>query len=166
MVEDKSVALRNGTMAIALRYKGVHETTENWGPEVKRFLAAAKLKAPAPWCAAFVNCSAEEAAKALSIVSPLEAVPLQAYVQSYADYGKKKGWAAKTPQPGDLFCLWYPKLGRYGHIGIVTEVHATKKTFGTIEGNTDDDGSREGDSVWTKTRPITPNVLFLRYTVA
>ena len=156
-------SLRAAALARALSLVGVHETSENWGPEVKEFLAAANVKSPAPWCAGFVNFCAQKEAEKLGLVSPLEAVALQAYVQSYADYGKKHGWVvqAKDAQPGDLFLLYYDSLHRYGHIGYVTEMKG--RFFSTVEGNTNAAGSREGTLVAKKNRPVSANVLFLRW---
>lgn len=154
---------------LAVSKVGVHETTDNWGPEVKAFLAAAKIHEPAPWCAAFVNWCAENAAKQLGVVSPLEAVPIQGYVQSYYLYGKKNGWIvpASEARGGDLFLVWFPSLERYAHIGFVTRVWHDQGIFTCIEGNSNSGGSREGVEVVRRRsdrpRRITPNIVFLRW---
>lgn len=157
--------LKAETLALLLTQEGEHEVGENWGPKVKEYLAAANVRNPAPWCAAFVNWGAEKTAAKLGVKSPLEQVPLQAYVQSYVDHGKTNGWVVKKEQvaPGDLFCVWHQSLKRYGHIGMVISVDLKKGTFQAIEGNTNDDGSREGYEVAKRTRTITGNILFLRW---
>ena len=154
--------------------KGVEETSPNDSPAIRAYLAEAGIEVPAPWCAAFVNWCARKAADAHGVHSPLEDVPLEALVQSYVDYGQRHGWIiddeqADAVKPGDLFCLWYPHLnggrGRYGHIGFVREVPALHdgERFGTIEGNSNTDGSREGTKVVAKQRPVTGRTLFLRW---
>ena len=56
-------------------------------------------------------------------------------------------------QAGDLFTLYYRRLGRVGHVGIVGGMIG-KNTIMTYEGNTNEGGSREGDGVFRKARPI------------
>lgn len=137
----------------------------NWGPEVQAFLFAANIKVPAPWCAGFVNWCAEEAAYDKQTTSTLEDVPLQAYVQSYADWAEiQDRFITKFEAgPGDLFILYYTSLGRYGHIGFVIEVNEEEGWFTTVEGNTNDEASREGFKVATRRRAITDRVKFIRW---
>lgn len=158
-------ALADRTLEIAKKEVGVAEEKENWGKRVAEYLKEAQVKTPAPWCAAFCNWVAKRAATDLGIDSPLEKVPLQAYVQSYFDYFNKQGKVvpAAKAKPGDLIVLWYPSLKRYGHIGIVEKVDVKKGIAYTIEGNTNAAGSREGEQVAAKQRPITANVKFLRW---
>jgi hypothetical protein len=153
------------TVEIALSQEGVHEVGENWGPKVKEYLAAASVDNPAPWCAAFVNWCAEQAAKELEVKSPLELVPNQAYVQSYVDYAKAHGWVVdrREARTGDLICVWHQSLKRYGHIGLVTGWTTDSKLIRTIEGNTNDDGSREGYEVAKRDRTPTTSILILRW---
>lgn len=149
---------------------GVRETYENgkwtnWGPEVKEFLFAAGLTKPAPWCAAFINWCGEQAAYDHGVISPLEKVKIQAYVQSYADWAEAKSRfiSAEDTGPGDLFVLYYPSLKRFAHIGFVMEVNEDEAWFTTIEGNTNDDAVREGYEVAKRRRTITPRVKFIRW---
>lgn len=144
---------------------GVREESENWGTEVKDYLAAAGIWVPAPWCAAFVNWCAESAARLLGLSSPLEEVVLQAYVQSYFEWAQdgERLISAEEAGPGDLFLLWFPRLGRYGHIGWVDEVREHHGDYLTIEGNTNAAGAREGLYVMERIRPITRAVKFMRW---
>jgi len=137
----------------------------NWGPEIKQFLYAAGVNNPAPWCAAFVNWCAEQAAKDHDMPSRLEEVPLQAYVQSYYDWADKENLFIDPERagPGDLFVLYYPSLKRYGHIGFVKEVNVDEGWFTTIEGNTNDDAAREGYEVAERKRTIKSTTRFIRW---
>lgn len=137
----------------------------NWGPEIKQFLFAAGLSTPAPWCAAFINWCAEQAAVDKNTTSALEDVRLQAYVQSYADWAENnnKFIPKDDAGPGDLFILYYPSLERYAHIGFVDEVNEEEGWFTTIEGNTNDEASREGFKVASRRRTITSRVKFIRW---
>jgi hypothetical protein len=164
--------LRDVTLYVASDYEGAHEVGDtNSGPAVDLFLKAAQLRPGNPWCAAYVNFCAQEAARRLAVASPLEDVPLQGYVQAYVDYGRAHGWVvpAAEARAGDLFALYFESEGRYAHIGFVTKVDARAQTFRTIEGNTTPNAAtaaqdRNGGEVARKARAITPRVVFLRWT--
>lgn len=159
--------LRLTTLEVARGYLGVRERGgENRGPEVTEFLRRANIHVPAPWCAAYVNTCAEIGAEKLGVLSPLEEVPLQAYVQSYYQHFSKLGFIVEPHEvmPGDLFVLWYPHLKRYGHIGFVKDIDVRRNRYTTIEGNTNAAGSREGDGVYSKTRHLGSRVKFIRWT--
>lgn len=147
----------------------VHELKENWSPRIAEYLKEVGVGSPAPWCAAFCNFVARQAAKRLGVESPLEKVPNQAYVQSYYEHGKKLGWIvpAEAAEPGDLFLLFFPSLHRYAHIGLVAtkplQASSDGGEFSTIEGNTDADGGREGIEVARRIRKVTPRVVFMRW---
>lgn len=150
---------------IALAELGVKEEGKaNWGPKVKEYLAAADVTVPAAWCAGYVNWVFEKAAEVTGTTSPLEKVPLQAYVQSYVNHGKANGWVVKDTEAraGDLICVWSSSLQRYAHIGIVTGWSVDGRRIATVEGNTNDEGSREGYEVAKRTRAPSTNVLILR----
>lgn len=144
---------------------GIKETSENWGPRVKEYLAAAGIKVPAPWCGAFVYWTAQKACKVKGVANPLKDIPLKAYVQSYYQYAKAQNKLVpfKEAAIGDIFMIYYPSLKRYGHMGFVYDIDYDKQTIGTLEGNSNSTGSREGNEVVTKTRKWGPNIVFFRY---
>lgn len=163
--------LREKTLEIARSYLGTSEQGgNNRGEQVEEFLRAAKCRPGDPWCAAFVNWCAEKGAQAHNVISPLESVPLQGYVQSYFAWAREHGYVVTVEQalPGDLFCLYYGNLGRYGHIGFVESVDTKRGVFKTVEGNSNSAGTRESfggrDGVVSNTRKLTGNVVFLRWT--
>lgn len=63
---------------------------------------------------------------------------------------KRGEYVKKIPETGDVFLIWFPKLGRPAHIGFVERWG--NRTVITVEGNTNDNGSREGDGVYRKRR--------------
>jgi hypothetical protein len=160
--------LREKTLAIALSRVGIREHGTNAGPEVEAWQRSAKIPKGSPWCAAYVNDCAEEGADALGVVSPLESVPLQGYVQSYYEHFAALGCivAPADALPGDLFVIWYLGLKRYGHIGFVGPdgVSVRLGRYATVEGNTNAAGSREGDRVAAKRRVLGRHVRFIRWT--
>ena len=125
---------------------GVRETGgSNKGTQVEMYLASVGLGPGYPYCAAFVSWVYQNA----NIQ-----VPLSAWVPSYALKDKRiyqRGkFELKTPQKGDVFLIWYPKLNRPAHIGFIEQWK--EKWVLTVEGNTNDSGSREGDGVYRKRR--------------
>ncbi len=120
----------------------------NTGPYVERVLQATHTPKGNPWCAAWVT---DVGTHALGEAWP---VLRTASVQQMAEWAESKGvrYTAK-PRMGDLFCLWFPTLGRYAHVGIVASVNADGSIV-TYEGNTSGAGEREGWLVASKTRKL------------
>ena len=97
---------------------------------------------------------------------------------------------------GDLFGIWYNNLGRIAHVGFIDVPNGTSKYEGesdesrvtsehtairnssfvirnsqtdmlvTVEGNTNDNGSREGIGVFRKYRPLKSIKYIARWTTA
>lgn len=132
---------------------GVVEVGNNWGPMVKMYLAVAGLRNPAPWCAAFVTwCLIEAGADRKKL--PMN--PASTYFWWKWAVDKKRTMI--TPGRGNLF-VWNGKGG--GHIGFITSV--TRGVLATIEGNTNEAGSREGTAVLSKTRKMAQIQSFPRW---
>lgn len=157
-----SLPLGRCVIEYARDFIGLQEHGNNAGPGVEWFQKLGTIRAGLPWCAAFVNGIAEIACAVKDRVSPLEAVPLQGYVQSYFEYGTQQGWLVDEPDLGDLFLVWHPNKNRYAHIGFVQDTITHK--IQTIEGNSNSDGSREGREVAENWRPVTDRLRFLRWT--
>lgn len=58
------------------------------------------------------------------------------------------------PQQGDVFGLYFSNLGRIGHVGFVDQWGGPRGDdwVYTVEGNTNGEGSREGDGVHARRR--------------
>lgn len=149
-------------IASATEGAGESPANSNRGPFVERCLKLTGLGPGYPWCAAFTTM--------IGVTALGERWPVlkSASVQQQAEWAEKAGCrlvAGKAPaQPGDLFCLWYPKLGRWAHVGFVVSVGADGKTIETIEGNTSGSGSREGWMVARKRRVLTAKDRLIRWT--
>lgn len=130
----------------------------NKGPQVDQYLKSVGLDGGYSWCMAFVYWCFNEAAKT---AAPIGATPL------YQTAGVLDAWIHRTknqehtPQAGDIFIM---DLGHgNGHTGIVEKIN-TDGTLGTIEGNTNDNGSREGYEVIRRVRKNTkPIIGYLRF---
>lgn len=156
-------------IAEAKRYLGVVESPKNSnrGTCIDYWIREAGLD-PAgayPWCAAFVGQIGRQA------VGASWPVPRSASVAAIAAWAATKaGVLQSRPRAGDLFLLWSPQLKRFAHIGVITRVRAALNVpgayFETIEGNTNDDGGREGFGVFARVRRDDGKTKFVRWEAA
>ncbi len=123
----------------------------NSGPEVDAYLKSVGLGKGYAWCAAFVYWCYDEVSKSTGIKNP---VYKTAGVMNHWNNtkGKKITSAAAVAnpsliKPGQVFIMSYG--GGLGHTGIVESVNGGYLT--TIEGNTNEGGSREGIGVFRRT---------------
>lgn len=143
-----SLTLREQLVQLAAYHCDVLHSEEsprgsNSGPWVDRYLAAAGLDPGAPWCASFVTYLLKQCGYG---VFPHGAGAVINWAR-WAEAGHK---IVSKPERGDLFFLLH--TDGTGHIGIVLENKG--KTIRTIEGNSNDDGSREGYEVVRHERGI------------
>ena len=132
---------RNSVMMAAYSQLGVHEATgANDGKAVEMYLRSCGLGKGYPWCAAYVNWVFDQA----KIKGPK-------YPARASSWFTQKVIPKEQAQPADLGALYYRKLGRIGHIFIIDR-NPQGNLFFTIEGNTNQAGSREGDGVYRKRR--------------
>ena len=133
---------------------------DNRGPEVGEYLANAGIPVPAAWCAAFVQWISDKAAQINGASNPLDAVAREALVADYVTLAEQRGWIVDGYQVrrGDLMCFRFGNSGRWNHIGIVMDPPIrTPAGWGrvrTVEGNTNQQGVREGDGVFQKMRAV------------
>jgi hypothetical protein len=126
----------------------------NWGKYVKKYLNSVGINFPASWCMAFVYWCVDEACKQLGRANPL--IKTGGVLHQWNEINAK--YKAKTPQTGDIFIMSFGK--GLGHTGFVERVD--ENFIYTIEGNSNDTGSREGIEVCRKQRPI-KNKLIVGY---
>ena len=124
----------------------------NWGIPVRNYLASVGINFPASWCAAFVYWCFDQVSNG---ENPL--VKTGGVLTHWNQADKK--YRVTEPQPGDIFIMDFGK--GLGHTGIVEQADET--FIYTIEGNTNDSGSREGIMVCKKQRPRTKIKGYLRY---
>lgn len=130
------------------KYVGVREKSgKNDGPEVKYFLSTVGLPEGYAWCAAFVKACLLEAG--VETAKVINGMALSCENKKNMVYKGSK--FIKDPQPEDVFTLWYEKLGRIGHTGFFDK-EVNSSIYETVEGNTNEAGSREGDGVYKKRR--------------
>jgi hypothetical protein len=131
----------------------VTETKTNSSPRIDQYLKLAGGSPGMPWCAAFVTWCLYNAGIQLR---HLPKKPKTLSACSYLEWARSIHIATESiehVQRGDLFC-WCNARKWQGHIGFVVE---KKKVFGmwfirTIEGNSNDQGQREGIRVQRRGR--------------
>ena len=151
------------------KYKTVRESPKgsNKGPEVSQWLREVGVNPGLPWCMAFIYGVFDDIAKQLGTSNPL---PKTAGVIAHWDSTDPSirinlGDIIKNPEilkPGMIFVMHRVNAGgqkNLGHAGIVISVDPVKKTFTSIEGNTNDLGSGEGDRVGINLRNLSDPLL-------
>jgi surface antigen len=109
------------------------------------------------WCAMFVSWAFAQAGEPLPAIQGRKGF---AKVAEAFRWGRANGRLARAPRVGDVFLISHD--GDRGHTGIVISVN-NDGTITTIEGNTNIDGSRNGNGVYRRSRKTASiNAGFLR----
>lgn len=139
-------------LAVAITQLGKEEIPRgsNWGDVVKGYLASVGIDFPASWCMAFIYWCFDHTG---------QPNPLAKTGGVLNQYSLRHQNVVVSPQPGDVFIMDFGH--GEGHTGIVEKVDGLN--VHTIEGNTNDTGSREGYEVCRKVRAINKMKGFLRF---
>lgn len=131
---------------------GVRELTgNNDGWAVERYLATTGLKGGYAWCAAFINWTMVNC----GVETPEAAAWSPSWFTDHVIYHRgvlvsgDRGY--HRPDRADVFGIYFTSKNRVAHVGMVWVWNAGNN-FVTIEGNTNEAGSREGDGVYRKYR--------------
>lgn len=125
---------------------GVREATgRNDGPQVEAYLKSVGLGKGYSWCAAFVktgliHCNVPNT---INGWAPTALSWLIIY---------QNGHFAEAPEPGDVFGIYSYSKRRIIHVGFFHRLQG--KSIKTVEGNTNNAGSSNGDGVYERLRPL------------
>ena len=167
---DKPVAvLPELIVQIATKEIGVEENPRgsNRGPRVDQYQKASWLKEKdwGAWCATFICWVVREAMKASKQKFTFNR-PQTAGAYDFRRWSMDQDNSTSTRispgrdiQRGDLIIF------NFSHIAIATGAPDANGRFPTIEGNTNDDGGREGYAVMARTRHISQVRDRIRFTV-
>uniref|UniRef100_Q01VH8 Peptidoglycan-binding domain 1 protein n=1 Tax=Solibacter usitatus (strain Ellin6076) TaxID=234267 RepID=Q01VH8_SOLUE len=159
-------SLLGAVLAIAGGEVGVMEEPpgSNRGPKVNQYLASVGLNAmdgSFAWCAAFVYWCFAQASATLSVPNP--AIRTAGALDVWNLAGPKGFRRVTCAEASDRPALVNPGVifvistgGGHGHVGFVESVSGVVLT--TIEGNTNDGGSREGVGVFRRTARRISNI--------
>jgi peptidoglycan hydrolase-like protein with peptidoglycan-binding domain len=151
-------SLLGSVLAVAGGEVGVMEEPpgSNRGPKVNQYLASAGLNAldgNFAWCAAFVYWCFSQASTALAVPNPAVRTAGALDVWNLAGpkgfrriTGAEASDRPSLVNPGAIFVI--STGGGHGHVGFVESLTGIVLT--TIEGNTNDGGSREGVGVFRR----------------
>lgn len=142
---------------IATSQLGVHEDSgnKNTGPQVNEYLRSVGLNPGYSWCMAFNYWCFNEAAKRMGVPNPL--LKTGGVLRQWNE--RRLKYAQVHPMPGDVFIMDFGQ--GFGHTGIVEKVEGI--WVYTIEGNSNDEGSREGFEVCRRRRIVDKIKGFLRF---
>lgn len=115
----------------------------NCGPDVERYLRSVGVEPGEPWCAAFVSCMLLDSGAARASL-PEEA----ASVHGWLDWATRNGFVRTSPARG--YAGLIIEGPTTGHMVLVNGLLLSGVR--TIEGNTNDDGSRDGYGVFRRSR--------------
>ncbi|MFD2961386.1 MULTISPECIES: peptidoglycan-binding protein [Olivibacter] len=141
-------SLRMHAMHIMLSQVGLKEKGNNGGPAVNAFLKSVGLGTGYAWCMAFVYWCFNEASKDLQKFNPLIKT---GHVLTQWNKVDKSFKILSDPEPGDIFIMDFGNGS--GHTGMITGT-SDNVTVTTVEGNTNREGSRNGDGVYVRTRKM------------
>ncbi len=149
-----------GSGFVGLREEG----GDNRGLMIELFLRGVKQPPGQPWCAAFVHHVGYWSHFDYKAAKSSWPLPATASCYLLGLFARHRGILRQAPRPGDVFLLWSPLHVRFAHTGIVAHVVEEGKTPGgnawfdceTIEGNTNDDGGRDGWGVLRRKRRFYP----------
>jgi hypothetical protein len=127
----------------------------NAGPQVELYLKSVGLAKGYPWCMAFIYWCHQQVSQAQGLKNPL--IKTGGVLRQYNEMPAKNKHS--TPQVGDVFIMDFG--AGIGHTGFVLEVLPNGE-IKTIEGNTNQNGSREGYQVCIRTRKQKTIKAFLR----
>ena len=126
---------------------GVRELTgNNDGSAVEKYLRSTGLGKGYAWCAAFVNWTLKQCGT--------KTCRSAAWSPSWFPKEKviyTRGSIEIRPEKGDVFGLYFASKRRIAHVGFI-DSWTDGSSFVTVEGNTNQAGSREGDGVYRKFR--------------
>ncbi|MEP0873833.1 peptidoglycan-binding protein [Trichocoleus desertorum AS-A10] len=155
---NMSISLNSAVLEYARAHLSQHPREiggQNRGPWVRMYMKGNEGK-PWAWCAGFVTFVLSQAAESLQIDMP---IPGSFSCDTLAAQAKAAGLFVSEAEarrreipPGSLFLVRRTSTD-WTHVGIVAETH--ELLFDTIEGNTNDEGSREGYEVCTQSRGYT-----------
>jgi hypothetical protein len=149
--------LSNKALEVAISQIGQQEKPlgSNWGQPVQSYLASVGIGFPASWCMAFVFWCFKKASEELKINNT--AIKTGGVLKAWNDAPKE--CKSLVPVIGSVFIMDHGK--GLGHTGIVEKFDAVNVC--TIEGNTNDTGSREGIEVCRKVRKRSTIKGYLNY---
>lgn len=146
--KECGISIQQSVVNIYTAEIGVRELTgNNDGIRVVEYLKTAHLSKGNPWCAAFV-CWTYKKSNVHTIISGYSPAW---FPKSNTIYTRGSA-TNRIPDRADVFGIYFKNKGRIAHVGFIDKWPQNNSYCVTVEGNTNDAGSREGDGVYCKRR--------------
>ncbi|MEH0156461.1 CHAP domain-containing protein [Limibacter armeniacum] len=147
-MHGQSVSCREVLVETYSSQVGVREEGgNNKGKQVSEYLAVTGFSDPVAWCAAFVAWCHDRT----GVYTVQSAWSPAWFPESRTIYSRTDKFSL-TPRAGDVFGIYYNSKKRIAHVGFIDAWNPDDDYCITVEGNTNGDGSREGDGVYRKRR--------------
>lgn len=139
---------RTLVVKIATEQIGVRElTNHNDGTKVEMYLKSVGLGKGYAWCAAFLRWTFDSA----HVHTTINGAAASAHNKAHLVYYGHK-WL-QEPVASDVFCIYSRKEQRICHTGFYSGwANRSEGTFLTTEGNTNTNGSSNGDGCYRRIR--------------
>ncbi len=151
---NESLAKKYMLSVEAGSYAGIRETTPNDSDMIRKFQSVIGVAQQESWCLSFVQYCVEKVDRLYFCVDPNHnqstLMPTEHCLTLWRFSPERR---KSEPCPG-LIAIWQHGDTAAGHAGIVEM--KTKDGFYSMEGNSNEAGSREGDGVYRKKRLLTP----------
>ncbi len=147
-LDSSAQPTRDKVQAVYTSQLGVRELSgKNDGKAVEMYLKSTSLGAGFSWCAAFITwCYLETGVKVIKAAWAPSWFPANRVIY------KQNKILSRTPAKGDVLGIWFSNKNRIAHVGFIDQWQEGSKYAVTVEGNTNEAGSREGDGVYRKYR--------------
>ena len=146
-VFQHTLELREKVIRLAESQLYVREKTgHNDGREVETYLHSVGLHRGDAWCAAFISWVHSE----FDIPNPESGYSPNWFHANLVYLSNKPRITPFVSRPAQVFGLYYENKGRIAHVGLI--ISEDRLHYLTIEGNTNNAGSNEGDGVYRKIR--------------
>ena len=167
-ISERNNVLRQKVQQIYTSQIGIREQEINSGPQVQQYLSYVNLPKGNPWCAAFVcwvygqaNVPNPKSGWSPDLFKPDRIIWERAESSKYKIESSERTTNNRLPGIGDVFGIYFPDKKRIAHVGFVDQWDGAWLI--TVEGNTNVSGSREGDGVYRKRRPVQSIFQVARY---
>lgn len=145
-VSEPELSLRDSVQLTFQGELGVSEQGgDNRGDRVEEYLESCGFGPGYAWCACFTTWGFEQH----KVHNPQSAWSPDWFPEGNTVYNRSEN-EKFTGDVSDVIGIYFPTKERIAHVGVIDKV--TENYVVTIEGNTNDSGSREGDRVMRKKR--------------
>jgi hypothetical protein len=153
---SSTLSLKQTFLSIARSQIGCCEQprNSNRGKDIEKYLRSVGLPGGYSWCMAFVKWCMDQACLQTGRKNPM--IITGGVLNQWNHIAG--GYKFLTPLPGDIFIMDFG--GGFGHTGIVEQVQ--QPWLSTIDGNSNDEGSRDGYKVCRRSRKMIQVKGFIR----